>query len=447
MRKSLKPSPAQSQFQALRLRAETWALYFLVGGAGFLALSSAAYSLVNSAHADSSSPAAATTLTTLVRAPAAAEVDTANAIKYLDGRVQDWFETHNCLSCHSSYSYGMLSARLIKNPTQTGKTLEATMIQRIQQWDAGASWYGHMGSEKMTQSRATESVLNFVTLAQADLARGGGHLRAETKKAFSLMLSMQNTQGSWDWLDFSLRPFEDETGTYWGASLAMYTLGSIPEAEFAALTSGADAPVDALAKIEKVRKFLVHAMEQNQLDLHNRGALLLASTKSKGLLTDEQKATIKSDLLAARKDDGSYSMIRLARFKSTSNTVSAQYTVENAVEGDGYATGFVTWVLREAGSSDVELAPGVDWLKAHQRADGTWAPGTMNQMPDPGSQAEDYMYSFRRGIMTDLATSYALIGLNQPSSAETAPTGQTTQSGVSHAHGTLGDGSAAPSSH
>jgi squalene-hopene/tetraprenyl-beta-curcumene cyclase len=41
---------------------------------------------------------------------------------------------------------------------------------------------------------------------------------------------------------------------------------------------------------------------------------------------------------------------------------------------DGYATGFVTFVLRQAGvpADDPALAKAVAWLKANQRVSGRW---------------------------------------------------------------------------
>ncbi len=44
------------------------------------------------------------------------------------------------------------------------------------------------------------------------------------------------------------------------------------------------------------------------------------------------------------------------------------------VESDGYGTGFVVFVLREAGveASDPRIKKAVTWLLTHQRAEGHW---------------------------------------------------------------------------
>jgi squalene-hopene/tetraprenyl-beta-curcumene cyclase len=47
---------------------------------------------------------------------------------------------------------------------------------------------------------------------------------------------------------------------------------------------------------------------------------------------------------------------------------------------DGYATGLVLYVLREAGvpASQEPIARGVDWLKTNQRVSGRWFTRSVN---------------------------------------------------------------------
>ena len=46
----------------------------------------------------------------------------------------------------------------------------------------------------------------------------------------------------------------------------------------------------------------------------------------------------------------------------------------SSLASDGYATGFVIYVLRTSGTpaSDPAIRRGIDWLKSHQRESGRW---------------------------------------------------------------------------
>ena len=54
------------------------------------------------------------------------------------------------------------------------------------------------------------------------------------------------------------------------------------------------------------------------------------------------------------------------------------------VESDGYGTGFVVFVLRQAGvpADDPRIQKGVAWLETHQRADGHWWTQSLRNEPD-----------------------------------------------------------------
>lgn len=54
------------------------------------------------------------------------------------------------------------------------------------------------------------------------------------------------------------------------------------------------------------------------------------------------------------------------------------------VESDGYGTGFVVFVLREAGveASDPRIKKAVAWLLTHQRAEGYWWTQSLRNEPD-----------------------------------------------------------------
>ena len=103
--------------------------------------------------------------------------------------------------------------------------------------------------------------------------------------------------------------------------------------------------------------------------LHQKAMLMLAAQHVAGIVTAEQRQQTIADLCAAQTPDGGWSSASLlAPGDRPSDT-------QTRPSSDGYATGFVIYVLREAGglpAGDPRIRQGVVWLKTHQRASGRW---------------------------------------------------------------------------
>jgi squalene-hopene/tetraprenyl-beta-curcumene cyclase len=97
--------------------------------------------------------------------------------------------------------------------------------------------------------------------------------------------------------------------------------------------------------------------------------LLWASLKLPGLLDADGRARAVSDLLAARRPDGGWSLAGMSDWKRHDGS-------PNPKDGpsDGYGTGLALLVLREAGvpADREEILGGAAWLRANQRASGRW---------------------------------------------------------------------------
>jgi len=77
---------------------------------------------------------------------------------------------------------------------------------------------------------------------------------------------------------------------------------------------------------------------------------------------------------------------------------------------DGYATGFVTFTLRQAGISqeDAQLQQGLAWLAASQnKTEGSWQSYSLNK-----NEAHHLSPGTAR-FMNDAATAYAVLALTQ----------------------------------
>jgi squalene-hopene/tetraprenyl-beta-curcumene cyclase len=109
--------------------------------------------------------------------------------------------------------------------------------------------------------------------------------------------------------------------------------------------------------------------------LHHKAMLLWASSYTEDLMTiDDQQACVK-ELLSLQKEDGGWALATLGNWERED---TKQQDFETS---DGYATGFVTYVLRRSGMSadSSELERSVAWIKSHQRESGRWFTRSLNR--------------------------------------------------------------------
>src|SRR5437879_5195705 len=206
------------------------------------------------------------------------------ARKYLDERQNAWFafssadrgegETRtSCVSCHTVLPYALARPVLRKlvgaeTVTEQEKKLLAQTRMRVENWkelDSEAlGLFYDSSARKKKESWGTEAVLNTVILAFDDRSRSSPS--DGTKKAFSNLWQTQvqtgDYQGTWDWLDFNMGPWEWNEARYFGASLAAIAVGTAP----GYYTPGADADTDA--RVMLLRDYLKDGFQRQ--NLHNR---------------------------------------------------------------------------------------------------------------------------------------------------------------------------------
>jgi len=250
-------------------------------------------------------------------------------------------------------------------------------------------------ARKKKESWGTEAVLNTVILAFDDRIQGRSSPSDGTKKAFSNLWQTQlqtgDQQGSWDWLDFNMAPWEWQEARYFGASLAAIAIGTAP----GYYIPGADADTDA--RVMLLRDYLKDGFQRQ--NLHNRVWGLWASTKVEGILTKAEQKELIDQLLDQQHDDGGWSLSALATWVRSDGTAQES-------ESDGYATGLVLHVIQTAGvpKGDVKIAKGLDWLKSNQSATGAWRGVSVNKKRDPASHSGKFM--------SDAATAFAVLALS-----------------------------------
>ena len=276
--------------------------------------------------------------------PVAKAYSPERAGEYLDGVGVGWTRERQCITCHTNLPYLMARPAL---PGDAGwKEVRAFLEKDVAAWAAGGKPRGE-----------TYVVATALALAFND-ARTTGKLHPQTKAALDRMWRGQKATGEWAWLKCDWPPMEHDD--YYGATLAALAAGVAPDGY-----AESDA---AKAGIEKLRAYFKKTPAP---DLHHRAMLLWASARLDGLLTaDERKATVAA-LLAKQRADGGWALPSLGAYKRRD---AAKTPNDPAAPSDGYATGLIVFVLREAGvaAKDPAVKNGVAWLKANQRESGRW---------------------------------------------------------------------------
>jgi squalene-hopene/tetraprenyl-beta-curcumene cyclase len=285
--------------------------------------------------------------------PLAKEYSAAKAAEYLDGVGIGWTRENKCITCHTNMPY--LTARpLLKG--DEWKEVRTFLEKDVEKWSNGGKPRGD------TFVVATAFALAFNDAQQT------GKLHTATKNALDRMWTVQNESGAWNWIKCDWPPLEHDD--YYGATLAALAVGYAP---------GGYAKTDA-AK-DGIKKLKAYLKKTPAPDLHHTAMLLWASTKLDGLMTaDEQKKAIDA-LKALQRKDGGWSLPSLGSYKRRDEDKTPN---DPNADSDGYGTGFVAFVLLQAGvkPTDAAVVSGVKWLKANQRQSGRWFTRSLNNDAD-----------------------------------------------------------------
>jgi squalene-hopene/tetraprenyl-beta-curcumene cyclase len=334
------------------------------------------------------------------------------AAAYLDQRAGWWMEwpkaarDHQtfCVSCHTAVPYALSRPALRQGlaeeaPSANERRLLHNVTKRVRLWKEVAPFYSDAdrGVYKTVESRGTESVLNALILASNDVQNK--RLSNDTRTALDNMWAEQQTTGdkagAWLWLRFANEPWEADDSDFYGATLAAVAAGTAPE--------NYRARPEIQNSVTMLRAYLNRECA-TQTPI-NRVALLWASTKLPGLLAPEQQTAIINEVRSKQQANGGWSLSSLVgAWKRADGT-------PQEVKSDGYATGFITFVLQEAGipREDSQLQLGLAWLASNQnKTEGFWLASSLNK-----NEAHHLSPGTAR-FMNDAATAYAVLALTEP---------------------------------
>jgi squalene-hopene/tetraprenyl-beta-curcumene cyclase len=313
--------------------------------------------------------------------PLARSWSPSRAAEYLDGVAMAWLDKHSCAACHTHYPYLMAGPSLAPKPTPGLVRMRVFLENRVAHWD-DADGRPEEGSEGITEVVATATALAF------NDAQTTGKLHPLTRKALDRVWAVQRPNGAWDWNKHRLPPVEYDD--YFGAVFAALGVGVAPE-DYA----GTPAAREGLTLL---RKYLRDNPPPN---LHHKAWLLWASLKLEGVMTVGEREKAVKELLALQRDDGGWSLPSLGEWKRLDGSPN-----DAKAPSDGYATGLVLYVLREAGVPATEgpMRRGAAWLMTHQRVSGRWFTRSLN--------------ADRAHYMTAAGTAFAVMALKACAGAD-----------------------------
>jgi squalene-hopene/tetraprenyl-beta-curcumene cyclase len=258
-------------------------------------------------------------------------------------------------------------------------------------------------------------VLNLLILCGEDARQNCLAPSAPTRKALEDLWEAQRADGAWNWVDAGMEPYETSDSIYYGAALAAIAVGLVPD-------YGSVGGINGAGGMSKLRAYLnTKYADQN---LYSRVWMLLASSRLSGLLSREQISVLGASLEGKQNADGGWSLYSLGPW--TWSKASPPYEPKGKPDvallskSDGYATGLLTYALRQAGlpADNPSLKRATDWLEANQREcqiDQSrwrcWRAYSLNHDQEHGGDEGE---PWRRMFMSEGATAFAALALLPP---------------------------------
>jgi squalene-hopene/tetraprenyl-beta-curcumene cyclase len=336
------------------------------------------------------------------------------AAKYMDGRAQYWLNWGGaargkgtaCISCHTSLPIALARPELgkllgEKSPGAAERGMIANVDARVAGWDDILSTtnyslcYAYYPDQKPA-ALGTESVMNSMGLVNNDALRSNGILSPASKTALSYLWQEQQSDGSWKWLEFGLKPWESD-GTYYGAALAAVTVGVAGHSYYS--------QPNIQSNILSLRSYL--RTNYASRPLHDRVACLWASTYLPGIMSSSEQQALIQQLYGIQKPDGGWSLQNFGAQQSNPNGWGSGGVYPAGSVSDGFATGLTVLALKRVGGQggNQQLKKAVAWLESSETG-GSWPTNYINGPRDPQSNEGCFM--------RDAATSFAVLALSEP---------------------------------
>lgn len=281
--------------------------------------------------------------------PVAEAYSVTQATRFLDSAALTWQKQRKCFTCHTNYAY------LYARPLVPGKSIAHQQVRAFAEELVTDRW-------PKKQPRWDAEVIATAAALSFNDAKTTGHLHSVTRTALDRMWTVQKQDGGFDWLKCGWPPMESDD--HYGVTLAALAVGFAPD-DYA--TSDA-----AKSGMKQIASYL----KANPAPTRHHSAMVLWASKfHPNLLTADEQQQIINQLSTLQKPDGGWALATLGDWKR------ADGLTQDTTTSDGYGTGFIVYVLHQAGvpKDDPRLKRGIEWLKSNQRKSGRWYTRSLNK--------------------------------------------------------------------
>lgn len=281
--------------------------------------------------------------------PVSKEFSLQRAVDFLDSVALNWQEQRNCMTCHTNYAY------LYARPAVSSDSYAHTTVRKYADQLVTQRW-PEKGPRWDAEVVATAAALSF------NDAHTTGVLANTTRQALDRMWSIQREDGGFSWIKCGWPPMESDD--HYGATLAAIAVGVAPK-NYRETSEGK-------AGLQKIYQYFE---AHPPATLHHRAMMLWADSYLGDLLNEQEEAAYVDQLLKLQKPDGGWALAELGDWDR------ADGSPQDLETSDGYATGFMIYVLRRADIpiENRAIQKGLAWLKASQRESGRWFTRSLNR--------------------------------------------------------------------
>src|SRR5262249_13025654 len=139
-------------------------------------------------------------------------------------------------------------------------------------------------------------------------------------------------KGGWPWFSLELDPWEMPESAYYGASIAAIAIGNTP----VNYRNRPDVKEHVSALVEYLQR------ERESQPLHNQAAVLWASSKLPGILSEAARKAIIAEILSKQQADGGWTIESLGPWAPHPQATPA-------TGSNSYGTAFVSFALQQGG--------------------------------------------------------------------------------------------------